>query len=112
MGSFAIGLVLIAVAIFLYIEVKSLLLGESADPIVNLAVTQITQNKPEIINIINCITIQQGPGEVLLCFKVKVKNTLTALDISLLTNQIEKEIRAKLPEVKWIYMETDLQEWK
>lgn len=111
-GSFAIGLVLIAVAIFLYIEVKSLLLGESADPIVNQAVTQITQSKPEIINLINCITIQQGPGEVLLCFKVKVKNTLTAIDISLLTNQIEKEIREKLPEVKWIYMETDLQEWK
>ena len=112
MGSIAIGVVLISVAIFLYIEVKSLLLGESADEIITNKVEALTNNHPEILKLINCISIQQGPGEVLLCFKLKVKDSLTALEISKLTNNLEKEIRSTSPEVKWIYIETDLQEWQ
>ncbi len=111
-GSFSIGLVLIAVAIFLSIEVKSLLIGESADTVINEMVKTQAAKHPEILNLINCITIQQGPGEVLMCLKIKCKHDLTALEISKLTNKFEQEIRANAPEVKWIYMETDLQEWK
>lgn len=112
LGSFAIGVVLIAVAVFLSVEVKSLLIGESADSVINDLVEIEAQKHPEIEKLINCITIQQGPGEVLMCLKIKVKHDISVLDLSKLTNKFEKEIRAKAPEVKWIYMETDLQEWK
>ncbi len=33
-------------------------------------------------------------------------------DISKLINDLEKEVRAQKPEVKWIYVEPNLQEWK
>jgi cation diffusion facilitator family transporter len=112
LGSLAIGMVLIGVAIFLYFEVKSLLIGESADPIITNLVEELAEKHPEITKLINCISIQQGPGEVLLCFKIKCLNDLTALKISELTNNLEREIRKKVPEVKWIYIETDLEEWK
>ena len=107
-----IYLVLIAVAIFLYIEVKSLLLGESADPKITEMVENLADKHSEIDKLINCISIQQGPGEVLLCFKLKVKNNLLAMQISKMTNELEKEIRKNAPEVKWIYIETDMEEWK
>jgi cation diffusion facilitator family transporter len=111
-GSFVIGIVLIAVAIFLSVEVKSLLIGESADSVINELVEIEAEKHPEIIKLINCITIQQGPGEVLMCLKIKCRHDMTALEISKLTNQFEREIRTKAPEVKWIYLETDLQEWQ
>jgi cation diffusion facilitator family transporter len=111
-GSFAIGVVLILVAIFLSIKVKSLLIGESADPVINDLVQQQADKNPEILKLINCITIQQGPGEVLMCLKIKCKSDLNALKISTLINKFEKEIRTSAPEVKWIYIEPDLQEWK
>jgi cation diffusion facilitator family transporter len=112
MGSLGIGVVLILVAIFLSIKVKSLLIGESADSVINELVETEAQKHPEIQELINCITIQQGPGEVLMCLKIKVDPTISVIDLSKLTNKFENEIRSKAPEVKWIYLETDLQEWK
>lgn len=112
LGSLAIGFVLIAVAIFLSVEVKSLLIGESADDEINHLVENETKQSPEILELINCITIQQGPGEVLMCIKIKCKPDLSALQISKMINKLESNIRSKAPEVKWIYIEPDLQEWK
>ena len=112
LGSLAIGVVLIAVAIFLSVEVKSLLIGESADAVINDLVEKEAEKSPEILELINCITIQQGPGEVLMCIKIKCKHDLSALQISTMINKFEKDIRSKAPEVKWIYIEPDLQEWK
>ena len=111
-GSFAIGVVLILVAIFLSTKVKSLLIGESADPVINDLVQKQVDKNPEILKLINCITIQQGPGEVLICMKIKCNHEINALQISKLINKFEQEIRTAAPEVKWIYIEPDLQEWK
>ena len=111
-GSFAIGVVLILVAIFLSTKVKSLLIGESADPVINDLVQKQVDKNPDILKLINCITNQQGPGEVLICMKIKCNNEINALQISKLINKFEQEIRTAAPEVKWIYIEPDLQEWK
>lgn len=110
-GSLLIGLVLIGVAIFLSREVKSLLIGESADPIIENTARQAAIDHPKIKELINCITMQQGPGEVLVCVKIKCEPQLTALDVSELINEFEDMLRSKCPEVKWLYVEPDLQEW-
>jgi cation diffusion facilitator family transporter len=111
-GSVIIGLILIAVAIFLAREVKSLLIGESADLAIYLKVKELSLHNPNIIELINCKTIQQGPGEVLVCAKILVNETLTAVQISKLINEFEAELRTVYPEIKWLYIEPDLQEWK
>lgn len=111
-GSLAIGVVLILMAIFLAVEVKSLLIGESADPIIMDTINFITENNPKIIEVLNCRTIQQGPGEVLVCVKIKCSPDLTTQTISQLINNFEQEIRTTHPEVKWLYVEPDFQEWK
>lgn len=110
-GSLLIGIVLIGVAIFLSVKVKSLLIGESADPIINSMAEKIALEHPLINKLINCITIQQGPGEVLVCVKIKCEPQLTALDLSHLINEFEASLRKDCPEVKWLYVEPDLQEW-
>ena len=109
-GSFCIGLVLISVAIFLSVEVKSLLIGESADPRISNTATEIAVKHPLIVALINCITIQQGPGEVMVCVKIKCEPHLLASDVSNLINEFEKQLRAACPEVKWLYVEPDVQE--
>lgn len=111
-GSLCIGVVLIGVAIFLSVEVKSLLIGESADPYISTTACDIATKHPLIVALINCITVQQSPGEVLVCVKIKCELHLTALDVSNLINEFEKQLRAACPEVKWLYVEPDLQEWQ
>jgi cation diffusion facilitator family transporter len=112
LGSLAIGIVLILVAIFLSVEVKSLLIGESADPIIIETIEQLVAQNPQITALISCKTIQQGPGEVLVCVKIKCNPNINSQAISLLINNFEKELRQKQPDAKWIYVEPDLQEWK
>lgn len=112
LGSLAIGIVLILVAIFLSIKVKSLLIGESADPIITQTAQEISIKHPNIKELINCITIQQGPGEVLGCVKIMCEPHLTAYQVSELINDFERQLRDACPEVKWLYVEPDLQEWK
>ena len=111
-GSMLVGVVLVFVAIFLSVEVKSLLIGESADPVIRDTAAQICIDHPHIVLMINCITVQQGPGEVMACIKIKCEKHLSAADISALINGFEAELRNKCPEVKWLYVEPDLQEWK
>ncbi len=112
MGSLAIGIVLILVAIFLAVEVKSLLIGESAELIILETIEAIIEKEPNITQVINCRTIQQGPGEVLVCVKIKCSPDLNTESISQLINHFEKELRSIRPEVKWLYVEPDFQEWK
>ncbi|NDP26210.1 MAG: cation transporter [Flavobacterium sp.] len=111
-GSLFIGIILILVAVFLAVEVKSLLIGESADPIIRETIDTIAENNPNIIEVINCRTIQQGPREVLVCIKLKCAADLNSQSISELINNFEKELRTSRPEAKYIYIEPDLQEWK
>ncbi|WP_161595833.1 cation diffusion facilitator family transporter [Flavobacterium pectinovorum] len=111
-GSLCIGIVLIAVAIFLASEVKSLLIGESADPEILEIIHEIAKAENNITEVLNCRTVQQGLGEVLVCIKIKIVPDLTTQDISLLINAFENELRTKRPEVKWLYIEPDFQEWK
>jgi cation diffusion facilitator family transporter len=109
-GSLLIGFVLVSVAIFLSIEVKSLLIGESADPIIAKTAEEAALAHPNIKSLISCITMQQGPGEVLACVKIKCESHLTALEVSHLIDEYEKAIRSKCPEVKWLFVEPDLKE--
>lgn len=111
-GSVAIGIVLILVAIFLSVEVKSLLIGESADTPVFEAIEVAAKAQPEILELINCRAIQQGPGEVLVCVKIKCRPTLTTLELSSVINAFEHDVRSNVTDVKWLYVEPDVQEWK
>jgi cation diffusion facilitator family transporter len=109
-GTLLVGIVLVAVAIFLAIEVKSLLVGESGDPEIKKAAEDLAIEDPRIHHVISCITMQQGPGEVLVAIKIKCEPGLTALDVSQMINDFEGRLRGKRPEAKWVYCEPDLSE--
>ncbi len=107
MGSMAIGVVLILVAIFLAREVKSLLIGESADPEILTVIQSLVEKDAEIIDLLSCKTIQQGPGEVLVCMKIHCVDNLQTSEISSLINSFEEKLRKQRPEIKWLYIEPD-----
>lgn len=107
-GSLLVGIVLIIVAVFLAIEVKSLLVGEAADPQITNSIHQLMNDYPEMTHAIKIITVQQGPGEVVLCMKVGMSPTMTMENISKTINRFEIKLREIHPEVKWIYIEPDV----
>lgn len=108
LGSFSIGIILVAVAIFLAIEVKSLLLGESADPEISETIQSLIANEPKIEKLLSCKTIQQGPGEVLVCMKIKCVPSFDFSQINKLINDFENKLTTERPEIRWLYVEPDI----
>lgn len=107
-GSFAIGVVLVAVAIFLAVEVKSLLVGEAADPEVEETARAMVAGDPRLVEVLHCITVQQGPGEVLVALKIGFQPQLTAEAVSQAIDEFERRLRERVPSVRWCFVEPDL----
>ncbi len=106
-GTLAIGIVLVCVAIFLAYEVKSLLLGEAADPTLLDDIRSVAAEDPRIDSVLRAITVQQGPGEILVACKLKYKPGLTGDEMVESLNAFEQRLQTKVPEVKWSFVEPD-----
>ncbi len=110
-GSLAIGVVLIAVAMFLAVEVKSLLVGESADAKLEDVVREVAAADANVERVVRSMTIQQGPGQVMAALKVKfVPGLTTGGELEAAINQLEAAIEARAPEVIWTFIEPDVED--
>lgn len=107
-GSCAIGLVLVGVAVFLAVEVSSLLIGEAADPDIVAAARKLADEMPEVERILNIVTMQQGPGEVIVHLKIAMTPTLTIERACAVINDFEARFRQERPEARWVYVEPDV----
>jgi cation diffusion facilitator family transporter len=108
-GSCIIGLVLVAVALFLAVEVSSLLLGEAAAPEITQAALDSARQFREIDKVLNIVTMQQGPGEVLVHVKVAFTPMLTIEDACRVINDFERQLRSSRKEVRWVFVEPDIE---
>ena len=74
-GSVAIGVLLACVAIVLAIEMKSLLIGESANADVEAAIVAAIEAGPEVDCVIHLRTLHIGPETLLVAAKIGVCTT-------------------------------------
>jgi cation diffusion facilitator family transporter len=108
-GSLAVGVVLVGVAVFLAVEIKSLLVGESADPAIEEQVREIALADPYVQEILQLVTVQQGPGEIVVAMKVRFTSGLTSGgEVEKVINAFEDRLRAARPEARWCFIEPDL----
>jgi cation diffusion facilitator family transporter len=107
-GGVAIGAVLLAVAVFLAVEVSSLLIGEAAAPEIAAAVHATAALFPELERVLNVITMQQGPTEVLVHVKVAFAPMLPIEDVCRLINDFEARLREVRSDVRWVFVEPDI----
>ena len=106
-GSLSIGVVLVGVAIFLAREIQSLLVGESADPRLQKAVEQLAVDDPNVDKVLRLLTVQQGPGEIVVAMKLKFRSGLETTQLVDAINGFERELMQRVPEVRWSFIEPD-----
>jgi cation diffusion facilitator family transporter len=106
-GSLAIGVVLVGVAIFLAREIQSLLVGESADPRLQKAVEQLAVDDPNVDQVLRLLTVQQGPGEIVVAMKLRFRSGLETTQLVDAINAFERELKQRVPEVRWSFIEPD-----
>ena len=108
-GSIAIGVLLVIVALLVGVEVKALLVGQSAEPQVVVALRQHLLAQPEVSQLYNLLTQQLG-AEVMVA--VKARMTPQPSDIALVEaiNRVERGLRAAFPQIRWIFFEPDVRD--
>jgi cation diffusion facilitator family transporter len=109
LGSGAIGLLLIVVATVLAIEIKSLLIGESAKPDQVRAIERVINSGDGASHLIHMRTVHLGPDELLVAAKFAVDPDQPAAEVTRWINATEARIREAVPIARVIYLEPDLQ---
>ncbi|MBW1595681.1 cation diffusion facilitator family transporter [Streptomyces sp. JJ38] len=107
-GTICIGVLLVAIAIVLAVETKSLLLGEAVGPEDLRKIRSALVDGEGVTSIIHMRTQHLGPEELLVAAKIAVRHDDTAARIAEAIDAAEERVRAAVPAARVIYLEPDL----
>jgi len=106
-GSMVIGALLVVVALFVAVRIKSLLIGRSADPGIVAAIEREIEADPAIDELLNALTVQVGP-QLMLAAKLRMRPGLSIDEACAAINALEVRLKQAIPEVGWCFMEPDV----
>ena len=106
-GSISIGVLLVMVAVLVGIEVKALLIGQSAEPQVLARIRAHIEARPEVAQLYSLITQQLG-SEIMVAVKARMQPLGSDVALIEAINAVEASLRAEFAQVGWIFFEPDL----
>jgi len=106
-ASILIGLILAAVATVLAYESRGLLVGESADPRTVANIRKLVEGDAAVERVRPPMTMHFGPDQVLLTLDIQFRKELSAREVEVAVDRIEKKIRDRYPVIKHIFLEAD-----
>ena len=107
-GSIGIGVLLIFVSFFLAIKVKGLLVGQSADKETRDNILQFLQNRPEIEEVLNVITLQMGET-IMVSIKARMNKVDKAESLVKNINACEVALKSSNKAIQWVFFEPDVE---
>jgi cation diffusion facilitator family transporter len=108
LGTIAIGVLLVAVAGILAVEMHSLLIGEAAEPAEVARIRTALLDGGDFGRVIHLRTMHLGPDELLVAAKVATPHGVTSDVLSQRIDDAEERVRAVVPTAKLIYLEPDV----
>jgi cation diffusion facilitator family transporter len=108
LGSLAIGVLLVLIAMLLAVEMSSLLVGEAAAPEVIARMRAVFDAHPEVSCVIALRTQHVGPDDIMVNAKVEFEPTLSVRRLSEVVNELEVELRTAEPRARTIFIEPDV----
>ncbi|MFT4028295.1 MAG: cation diffusion facilitator family transporter [Protaetiibacter sp.] len=107
-GTIAIGVLLVIVAVILGVETKSLLVGEGATPDDHAKILAALNGHPQVEAVIHLKTLYLGPEELMVAAKIAVPKATRAAEVAAAIDAIEADVRAAVPAARVIYLEPDI----
>lgn len=107
-GTFAIAILLGVVAAILAVEMRSLLLGESASESDQRAIIEAIETSPDVERLIYLRTQHLGPDELLVAAKVAFAPTLTFDRVAAAIDLLEARVRERVPIARPMFIEPDV----
>lgn len=109
LGSIAIGALLVLVAVGMGLEIRSLLIGESAEPEEREAIYEFLAGQELIERIFRLITLQLGQ-DIMVAVKAKIKPQSSVLEMIAGINRCERALKEAFPQIRWIFFEPDIED--
>ncbi len=108
-GSGMIGILLVVIAIILAIEMKSLLLGESATPesVRRIRAALVGAGDEGVTDVVEMRTMHLGPEEVLVAAQIALPSSASASDVTAAIDAAESRVREAEPMARIIYLEPE-----
>jgi len=104
LGTVVIGVLLIVIAVFVAIEVKAMLIGQSIDPVRQAQMRELIAAQPGITRVLSLITLQMG-NDVVVSAHVQMRgDELLSTQVAAI-DAVERELKRLYPEVRWSFFE-------
>ena len=81
-----------------------------ADEALLASFNELAALDPNVEQVLNVLTLQQGPGEIVVAAKLKFRPGLDTDTLVEAINAFERALKAKPPEVRWSFIEPDNQD--
>ena len=107
-GTLSIGVLLGLIAVVLAVEMRSLLLGESATKADDEAIREAITSTEGVRGLIHLRTQHIGPEELLVGAKVSFDASYTTADLVDAINRVEQRTRTAVPIARIMYVEPDI----
>jgi cation diffusion facilitator family transporter len=109
LGTISIGVLLLVIAVFVAVEVKDLLIGQSVDPETLQEMRVFLGRRSEIREVYNVLTMQFGP-DAMVAVKARMVPTGSERDMIAAINFVEKEFHERFPNTAWLFFEPDVED--
>ncbi|AKC85621.1 cation diffusion facilitator family transporter [Pseudoxanthomonas suwonensis] len=106
LGTIAIGLLLIVIAVMVAVEVKAMLIGQSVDPFLQAQIGEFLATRPEIAEVLHVITLQQG-NEALVSIHARMRRVHDGEAMLRDIDQVERALKQQFPVVRWSFFEPE-----
>lgn len=110
LATILIGVLLIAIAVFLYREASSLLIGEAANPEDQEKIKNAIEQNPDVVRLTELLTMHLSASQILVTAHVKFRDGLSLVEVEDIIDDIEDVILAEVPEVFKIFIEAHQRE--
>ena len=107
-GSLAIGALLVVIAIVLAVEMKGLLIGESASKADLAKIVQSLEGADSVRRIIHLRTEHLGPDQLLVAAKLEFDPSMTVEELARAIDAAERELREVVPTAHFVFIEPDV----
>jgi cation diffusion facilitator family transporter len=109
LGTLSVGVVLMVIAVLVMVEVKGLIVGESASPELREEIERFVASQPEVAEVFNVITLAWG-NKVVIAVKARMAEAESISGAQLVDriNAVEARMQEAFPTAKWVFFEPDV----
>ncbi|MGX7680542.1 cation diffusion facilitator family transporter [Jatrophihabitans sp. DSM 45814] len=104
-ASLAIGVLLVVAALLLAQTCKTLLIGKQADLRLVRAISDRIEEQPEVVDVVDVLTMMIGTGQVLLCARVDFVDSVSAGELERACVRIDADLSAEFNELDEIFIQ-------